>query len=103
MRWHEEEISAARDQVRQLFVIAEANPDPVGVTGREAQPEVLITPVPGAELCRSLAQRGFLVGPDLGRYFPELGNCVLLAATEKRDTDDIDALVEALEKELAER
>ena len=64
---------------------------------------VLETPVPGAELCRSLANRGFLVGPALGRWYSELENCVLVASTERRNGDDVDGLLEALEKELAER
>ncbi len=64
---------------------------------------VLETPVPGAELCRSLAGRGFLIGPDLGRFYEGFDNSVVIAATEKRNADDVDGLVEALEKELAER
>ena len=63
----------------------------------------LETPIPGAELCRNLAARGFLVGPGLGRWYPELDNCVIVSATEKRTDDDVDGFVEALEKELAER
>jgi glycine dehydrogenase subunit 1 len=64
---------------------------------------VLETPVPGAELVRALAKRGVLAGPALGTWFPELGNCVLLAVTECRTAADIDNLVEAIEKELTER
>jgi glycine dehydrogenase subunit 1 len=64
---------------------------------------VLETPVPAAELSRALSRRGYLVGPDLGRWFPELGNHLLVAITEKRTSDDITGLAEAIEKELAER
>ena len=64
---------------------------------------VLETPVPGRELVRSLAKRGVLAGPALGIWYPELDNCVLLAVTERRTAADIDALVEAIEKELTER
>ena len=64
---------------------------------------VLETPIPGRELARALARRGLLVGPDLGRWFPELGNHLLIAVTEKRTPDDIAGLAEAIEKELAER
>jgi glycine dehydrogenase subunit 1 len=64
---------------------------------------VLETPVPAAELSRALSRRGYLVGPDLGRWFPELGNHLLIAVTEKRTADDIAGLAEAIEKELAER
>lgn len=64
---------------------------------------VLETPVPAAELSRALSRHGYLVGPDLGRWFPELGNHLLIAVTEKRTSDDIAGLAEAIEKELAER
>ena len=64
---------------------------------------VLETPIPGDELIRALARRGYLVGPALGRWFPELQNDVLIAVTEKRTEDDIAGLAEAIEKELAER
>lgn len=64
---------------------------------------VLKTPVEGTELTRALARRGYLVGPALGRWFPALGNHVLVAVTEKRTEEDIAGLAEAIEKELAER
>ncbi|MEO8322648.1 MAG: glycine dehydrogenase, partial [Actinomycetota bacterium] len=61
------------------------------------------TPVPGAEISAALAKHGFLAGPALGRWFPELDNCLLIAVTEKRTEDDIRGLAEAIEKEMAER
>jgi glycine dehydrogenase subunit 1 len=64
---------------------------------------VLETPIPGEELTAALAQRGLLAGPALGRWYPELSNCLLIAVTERRTTADIERLVEAIEKELAER
>jgi glycine dehydrogenase subunit 1 len=64
---------------------------------------VLETPIPGTELVRTLAERGFLVGPALGRWYPDLKNCVLVAVTERRAEEDIRQLSEAIEKELAER
>ncbi|HEX2049973.1 MAG TPA: aminomethyl-transferring glycine dehydrogenase subunit GcvPA [Actinomycetota bacterium] len=64
---------------------------------------VLETPVPGDELVRALAQHGILVGPALGRDYPELERCVLVAVTERRTEDDVATLVEAVEKVLAER
>jgi glycine dehydrogenase subunit 1 len=63
---------------------------------------VLETPIPGHELTKRLARHGLLVGPSLGRWYPDLANCVLIAVTEKRTAADIDHLAEALEKELAE-
>jgi glycine dehydrogenase subunit 1 len=51
---------------------------------------------------RALARRGFLAGPSLGRWWPQLRNCILVACTERRTPGEIDALAEAIEKELAE-
>lgn len=64
---------------------------------------VLQTPVDAGELSRALAKRGYLVGPSLGRWFPELSDCLLVAVTERRNAADVEGLVQALEKELAER
>lgn len=63
---------------------------------------VLETPIDGTDLARKLADRGFLVGPGLGRWFEDLDRCLLIAVTEKRTEEDITALAEAIEKELAE-
>jgi glycine dehydrogenase subunit 1 len=64
---------------------------------------VLELPADGSDVARALARRGFLAGPGLGRWYPELGNCMLIAVTERRTRDHIEAFAEALEKELAER
>jgi glycine dehydrogenase subunit 1 len=64
---------------------------------------VLATPVPAAELVRGLAGRGFLAGPALGRWYPDLANCLLVAVTERRTEEEILGFAEALEKELAQR
>jgi glycine dehydrogenase subunit 1 len=75
----------------------------VRFTGPRFKEFVLETPVDGAELVRALARRGFLVGPALGRWFVALRDCLLVSVTEKRTEQDILALAEAIEKELAER
>lgn len=62
---------------------------------------VLRTPVDARGLERSIAERGYLAGPSLGRWWPELGDCLLVAVTERRTEQDIVGLAEALEKELA--
>ena len=72
-------------------------------TGPRFKEFVLSTPVDGVELGSALAKRGFLVGPALGRWFISLRDCLLVSVTEKRTEDDILGLVEAIEKELAER
>ncbi|MGQ9729944.1 MAG: aminomethyl-transferring glycine dehydrogenase subunit GcvPA [Candidatus Zipacnadales bacterium] len=48
------------------------------------------------EVVDRLAERGYLVGPALGREYPELRNCLLLAVTEQRTCTEIDGLVAAL-------
>jgi glycine dehydrogenase subunit 1 len=71
-------------------------------TGPRFKEFVLETPRDGAELAAGLAQRGFLVGPGLGRWYPDLANCLLVAVTERRTEGDIEGLAEAVEKELAD-
>jgi glycine dehydrogenase subunit 1 len=64
---------------------------------------VLRVPAPAEQVAAALAGEGFLVGPALGRWYEDLDDCLLIAATEKRTTEDIERLAEALEKELAGR
>jgi glycine dehydrogenase subunit 1 len=64
---------------------------------------VLQTPIDASKLIRGLARRGFLAGPPLGRWYPELRDCLLIAVTERRTEQDIAGLAEAIEKELAEQ
>ncbi|HEY7874411.1 MAG TPA: aminomethyl-transferring glycine dehydrogenase subunit GcvPA [Actinomycetota bacterium] len=74
----------------------------VRFAGAHFKEVVIETPVAADVLARGLARRGFLAGPALGRWFPELSSCLLIAVTEKRTADEINALAEAIEKELAE-
>jgi glycine dehydrogenase subunit 1 len=62
---------------------------------------VLRTPVEARALERTIAERGYLAGPSLGRWWPDLGNCLMVAVTERRTERDIVGLAEAIEKELA--
>lgn len=64
---------------------------------------VLETPIAGEDLVSALAERGFLAGPAMGRWYPGMENCVLIAVTECRNEEDIQAFAEAIEKELAGR
>jgi len=73
----------------------------VAFAGPHYKEIVLRTPVEASGLARALARRGFLAGPALGRWWPKLDDCLLLAVTERRSERDIDGLAEALEKELA--
>jgi glycine dehydrogenase subunit 1 len=63
---------------------------------------VLETPADGRRLARRLAGRGWLTGPGLGDWYPQLDRCMLVAVTERRTEDDIVRFAEAIEKELTE-
>jgi glycine dehydrogenase subunit 1 len=41
-------------------------------------------------------ERGILAGLPLGRWYPDLGDCILVAVTEKRTKEQIGVLVDAL-------
>ncbi|HOW18818.1 MAG TPA: aminomethyl-transferring glycine dehydrogenase subunit GcvPA, partial [Phycisphaerae bacterium] len=48
------------------------------------------------KLLQHARERGILAGLPLGRWYPELGDCLLVAVTERRTKQHIDALVDAL-------
>ncbi|MCK8059637.1 MULTISPECIES: aminomethyl-transferring glycine dehydrogenase subunit GcvPA [unclassified Fusibacter] len=52
---------------------------------------------PVHEVNKKLLEMGILGGYDLSCEYPELGNAMLIAVTEKRTKEEIDALVHALE------
>ncbi len=58
-------------------------------------------PRPAAEVIAAMAERGFLAGVDLGRDYPELGEALLVCATETKTEDDLDAYVQALSEVLS--
>jgi glycine dehydrogenase subunit 1 len=41
-------------------------------------------------------QAGMLAGYEVGREYPELGDCLLVAVTEKRSKAEIDRLVDVI-------
>ena len=47
-------------------------------------------------------ESGYLAGVALGRWFPELEDCLLIAVTEKRTRAEIDGLVQTLTPEQRE-
>jgi glycine dehydrogenase subunit 1 len=57
---------------------------------------VLATDEAGEDTVARLADRGYLVGPALGREYPELADCLLVAVTEQRTREEFDGLVGAL-------
>ncbi|MBE2939367.1 aminomethyl-transferring glycine dehydrogenase subunit GcvPA [Anoxybacillus flavithermus] len=51
---------------------------------------------PIAEVNKKLLEKGIIGGYDLGRDYPELQNCMLIAVTELRTKEEIDMLVKEL-------
>ncbi|AXM89843.1 glycine dehydrogenase [Anoxybacillus ayderensis] len=51
---------------------------------------------PVAEVNKKLLEKGMIGGYDLGRDYPELQNCMLIAVTELRTKEEIDTLVKEL-------
>lgn len=58
-------------------------------------------PRPAGEVLGALTDEGFLGGLDLGPDYPELGDAMLIALTEKRTRAEIDGLAGALAKAVA--
>jgi glycine dehydrogenase subunit 1 len=58
-------------------------------------------PAPAAPVIARLARRGYLAGLDLGRFWPELDDVLLVAVGERRTRAEIDGFAEALGEELA--
>lgn len=58
---------------------------------------VLNLPIAADKVIRQLFNRGLAAGFPLGRYWPEMSNCLLVAVTEKRSKEDIDFLAHTLE------
>jgi glycine dehydrogenase subunit 1 len=75
----------------------------VAFDGARFKEFVIETPMEGTELAARLARRGLLVGPAPARWFSDLSHHLIVAVTERRSREDIDALAEAIEKELVER
>jgi glycine dehydrogenase subunit 1 len=58
-------------------------------------------PTPAEPLLAKLLQRGYHAGLALGRWYPDLANCITVAVTEKRTKAEIDGLVAAYRETLA--
>ena len=52
------------------------------------------------ELLAEVGRLGYHGGIDLGRFYPGLANCILIAVTEKRTRAEIDGLADAYQKAL---
>ncbi len=73
-----------------------------GVTLRFDAPSfneiVVRVPAPAAEILRVLQSRGIIGGLDLGRFYPELADCILMNATELTTSAHIAQLAGALKE-----
>ena len=82
--------SRCHDRTRELVRTLTAIP---GVRSRFDGPyfheHVIDLGQPADRVADALAEHGIIGGLSLGRYYPELGNCLLVCATEKRTTADI--------------
>jgi glycine dehydrogenase subunit 1 len=62
---------------------------------------VIRLPKPASEVLPALEERGILGGFNLSNDFPELGNAILICATETKTEEDIQQYVSALTEVLA--
>ena len=61
---------------------------------------VLLLDRPVAAFLAGLSQQGILGGYDLGKDYPELGNALLVCATEQRSAADIEYYIESARQAL---
>ena len=61
---------------------------------------VLELPISADTLISRLLEKNIAAGLPLGRYYPDMKNCLLLAFTEKSTAEQIDAFAQALEESL---
>lgn len=55
-------------------------------------------PIPAGDVIEAMADEGFLAGVDLMGDFPDLGDAMLIAVTERRSRQQADQYVEAMKK-----
>ncbi|HSG90984.1 MAG TPA: aminomethyl-transferring glycine dehydrogenase subunit GcvPA [Pseudomonadales bacterium] len=87
-----------RDLVTRLTAIDDVEVVHAGAFFHEA---VLRLPRPAAEVVQTLAAERILPGVALSRFFPERTHDLLVCATEKRTSADIERLADALERAFA--
>ncbi|MBI4292343.1 MAG: aminomethyl-transferring glycine dehydrogenase subunit GcvPA [Betaproteobacteria bacterium] len=85
---------------RRLTAIRGVTPRFSGALFHEA---VLSLPCPAAPVLDALRRERILGGFDLSRHYPELGNALLVCATETKTQADLDRYAEALQRILAEK
>lgn len=62
---------------------------------------VIETDVPAAKLLSALLEEGILGGIDLGQFFPQYRNCILVAVTEMNSVAELDKYAQTLPKALS--
>jgi glycine dehydrogenase subunit 1 len=86
--------------VRRLNAVSGVEPLFSGAVFHEC---ALRIAAPVADVLRSLAAHNLLGGYDLSADYPELGNALLVCATEKRTSEEIYAFAQKLERVLKTR
>jgi glycine dehydrogenase subunit 1 len=71
-------------------------------TGPVYHEAVLRLPVPVADVIRELEVQGILAGYDLSKRYPELGETILVCATETRTKEDKEQYRSKLERVISE-
>jgi glycine dehydrogenase subunit 1 len=62
---------------------------------------VLRLPREAGDVCRHVRERsGIWPGLDLGRFWPEMADCLMVCVTETKTREDVEALRAALEDAL---
>jgi glycine dehydrogenase subunit 1 len=83
-----------------LLTLLDLLKDTSGVTRCFSAPvfheTVLSLPISSARVVERLRQQGILAGLDLSRYYPELGNAILVCTTETKTDADLDRYARAL-------
>jgi glycine dehydrogenase subunit 1 len=64
---------------------------------------VLRVNTPVVDVLRSLEAHGIIGGFDLKRHYPELGECLLVCATETRTDEDMDFYAREMERFISRR
>ena len=85
------------DRVTQISGITRAFTAPTFNEG------VVRVPGPAADVLAYLETHDILGGVDLGRFYPELSDCILMTATELTTEADLEALTQALTSYVALR
>ncbi|MFA7558169.1 MAG: aminomethyl-transferring glycine dehydrogenase subunit GcvPA [Hydrogenophaga sp.] len=98
----ENAASASHANTRRLVDKLTALPGVERVFGGDVFHEaVLRLPRPAREVLAALEAQDILGGLDLAADYPQLGNAILVCATERRDVADQDAFAQALQRVIS--